>query len=83
MALDCDNQRFFSTGAFQRRWPDANTTHPFHGAPGAIKQAETNCSRKTEYIISALQAEKTNNKWKKKRFRLHYIINVSMRACRR
>lgn len=63
----------------------ANMTHPFMG-PGAIKQAETNCGRRQNTSYLALQAEKTNNKWrkkKKKKFSLHYFINVSMRAHRR
>lgn len=54
--------------------------------PGAwhIKTSRNKPQRETEYIILALQAEKTINKEKQKqKFSLHHIINVSMRACRR
>lgn len=59
-----------------------NLTDPFRG-PGTSKTSRNKLQQKTEYIILALQAEKTNNKQTKKKFSLHYIINVSMRACRR
>lgn len=81
MALDCDDRRFFSTGAFQRRWPVCTTWHIFSGGPEQLKQAETNCSRRqnTSYSHYKQRKQTTNEK----KFSLHYIINVSMRACRR
>lgn len=81
MALDCSVRRVEShLKLFDRRW---QPWHMFQG-PDTVKTSRNEPQRETEYIILALQAEKTINKEKQKqKFSLHHIINVSMRACRR
>lgn len=63
------------TRAFQRRWLSGKHDISFQGACNS-KTSRNKLQQKTEYIILALQAEN-------KKFSLHHIINLSMRACRR
>lgn len=59
MALD--NPRVSLQMPFRGAGWHAKMTHPFMG-PGAIKQAETNRSRRQNTSYLELQAQKTNSK---------------------
>lgn len=64
MALDCDNQRFFSTGAFQRRWlVNAIMTHPFRGARSSKnKQKQTAAEDRIHHISTTSRENKQEMK---------------------
>lgn len=61
----------FSTHAFQTRWLVCKHDASFQGARNS-KTSRNKLQQKTEYIILALQAEKTNDKPKKVQFTLYH-----------
>lgn len=81
MALDCCN-RYKSFRCFKDK-PACSIAHSFKG-PGTVKQAETNCSRRQ--ITSSQhykQENKTKQQIKKREFCLHYLLNISICACKK
>lgn len=80
MALDCSIRKVKSQQVlFSRRWLP---WHIFQG-PDTVKQAETNRSGDRIHHLSTTSRKTINKEKQKQKFSLHYIINVSMRACRR
>lgn len=57
-----------------------NLTDPFRG-PGTSKTSRNKLQQKTEYIILALQAEKTNNKQTKKKKVQFTLYHKCKHAC--